>query len=163
MTRTRAFLIACAVAVASLGVVHAQYGTPPAAQSGQQLIDGTWLLGLAGGGNHNYRGAITATAGGTQAAAFQLPANVALFSVDTVATSGDSVKMPFCVAGQMFTLANTSANTLYIFANNNTNRATNSTDTINDIANATEYQLATDTSALFFCAVNGKWKAIKSA
>lgn len=143
-------------------VVNAQIGIPPTAQSGPALQDGTWLNGLAGGGNRNFISGITAHAGGTQAAGFQLPSNVALISVDTVASTSDSVLLPFCIAGQVIDLSNTGAQTLNVYANPNTNRATATTDTINAVANATAYTLTTTQVGRFFCPKNGAWKASKT-
>lgn len=130
-------------------------GTQPPVNSRQQLVDGLWLNGLANGQNRSYVNGITAHAGGTKAAALQLPAAVSLIQVATVASSGDSVLLPQALAGTEFRLANSGANTLYAYGRG--------TDTVNDVATATEYQLATETSALFFCAIDGQWKAIKSA
>lgn len=140
----------------------AQIGVPPTAQSGPALQDGTWLLGVASGQNAAFVNGITAHAGGTQAAGFQLQPNAALIEIDTVATTNDSVLLPFCIAGGWMDIANAGAQTVAIYANPNTNRATATTDTINGAANTSSYTLATNVSARFFCAKSGSWKAIKS-
>jgi hypothetical protein len=127
-------------------------GKPPVANSSYALQDGRWLLALAGGQNRSYQNGITAHSGGTKAAAFQLPAGVALFEVDTVAANGDSVLMPAAKAGQIVTLFNNGASTLDIYGRG--------TDTINGTATGTAKTMATLTSAVFFCAKDGVWGAI---
>lgn len=126
-------------------------GIAPTNGSGPGLQDGQWLLAVAAGGNRSYKNGITATAGGTKAAAFQLPASVQLFEIDTVATNGDSVLMPAAKAGQICMVFNNGAATLDIYGRG--------TDTINGAATATAFTLATDTCAIFFCAKNGAWGA----
>lgn len=138
-------------------------GTPPAAQSGAGLQDGTWLLGLANGQNLSFVSGLTATAGGTQAAALALPGSATLIEVDTVATTGDSVMLPQCVASRVLTIINAGAGTLYVYGNSATNRATSAADTINGTAGSTAYQMATLITAQFICAKSGAWKALKSA
>lgn len=160
--KVTSLLVAFALAGGVALVAKAQIGIPPTQQSGPALQDGTWLNGLAGGGNRNFVSGLVAHAGGTQAAGLQLPANVALIQIDTVATTSDSVLLPFCIAGQVMDIANAGAQTLAIYANPNTNRATATTDTINAAANTSSYTLATNVSGRFFCPKNGLWKATKS-
>ncbi len=135
-------------------------GTPPG--TGFATVDGNWLNGLANGLNRSAQSGITAKAGGTQAAATALPAQVALVQVDTVATTGDSVYLPFCLTGQEIKLRNAGAGTLYVYGNATVNPATGGADTINGTAGSTAYQLATQTTASFFCAKNASWSAIKT-
>lgn len=133
----------------------AEVGTSPPVNSRQALQDGVWLRGLANGQNRSYINGLTAHAGGTKAAAFQIPAGVALVQFDTVATSGDSALLPQALAGMEVTVANSGADTLSIYGRG--------TDTINDVATATNYDVATNVSVRFFCAKDGQWKGIKSA
>lgn len=126
-------------------------GTAPAKNSRQALQDGLWLNALANGQNRSYQNGIVAHAGGTKAAAFQLPAAVSLIEVDTVATTGDSVLAPEALAGTEFRLYNAGANTLDVYGRG--------TDTINGAATATAYTIASGVSATFFCATNGSWAA----
>lgn len=126
-------------------------GIAPTKGSGPGLQDGNWLNGLASGQNLSYQNGITAHSGGTKAAAFQLPAGVALFQIDTVAAGGDSVLLPAAVAGTEINVFNNGANTLDIYGRG--------TDTINKVATATAYLLDAGTSANFFCAKNGAWGA----
>lgn len=157
-------LLTTIAALAIVGVLHAQgtVGIPPA-QQGPALQDGTWLNGIANGYNRSFVSGLTATAGGTQAAALVLPANVMLIEVDTTATSGDSVMLPQCVASRVLTIINAGAGTLYVYGNVATNRTTGSADTINGTAGSTAYQMATLIVSNFYCAKNGAWKALKSA
>lgn len=130
-------------------------GTSPVPGGGFALIDQLWLNGLSGGSNRRYVNSVTAHAGGTKAAAYQLPANVAAIEVDTVASDNDSVLLPQAKAGTVIAVFNAGAHTLGIYGKG--------TDTINSVATATQYSLATTVSALFFCAKDGAWAAIKSA
>lgn len=129
-------------------------GIAPANGSGPALQDGQWLLGVAAGNNRAYKNGIVAHAGGTKAAAFQLPAGVQIIEIDTVATNGDSVLMPAAVQGQIVMVCNNGAATLDIYGRG--------TDTINGVATATAYALTVNQSAVFFCAKNGNWGAVHS-
>lgn len=133
----------------------AEVGTSPPVNSRQALQDGVWLRGVAGGQNRSYINGLTATAGGTKAAGLQIPAGVALVQFDTVASGSDSALLPNALAGMTFRLANSGASTMSVYGRG--------TDTINDAATATNYDIATNVSVDFFCAKNGQWKAIKSA
>jgi O-acetylhomoserine/O-acetylserine sulfhydrylase-like pyridoxal-dependent enzyme len=130
-------------------------GRPPVAGSGYALQDGRWLLALAAGGNLAYENGITATAGGTKAAAFQLPAGVFLFEIDTVANAGDSVLMPAAIQGNMVAIFNNGASNLDIYGRG--------TDTINQSTTATAYVLTPGQCAILFCAKTGLWGANKTA
>lgn len=130
-------------------------GTAPAQNSRQALPDGIWLRGLANGQNRSYVSGITAHSGGTKAAAFQLPAAVSFIEVDTVAADADSVLAPQATKGSSFALFNASAHTLDVYGRG--------TDTINLAATATAYALTTGQTALFFCAKDGSWAAVKTA
>jgi|SRR6185312_9706423 hypothetical protein len=133
----------------------ATVGKPPPFQSSYALQDGRWLLGLANGLNRSYQNGITAHSGGTKAAAFQLPANVALFEIDTVAADTDSALLPAAKTGQIVMVFNAGAHTLDLYGRG--------TDTINLSATATAYALTTGQCALFFCSKDGAWGAIKTA
>lgn len=128
-------------------------GTPP--NRGFGLQDGNWLLALAGGGNRNFEAGLVAHAGGTKAAALQLPAGVALLELDTVATAADSALLPQAKAGTLVLVRNAGVASANLYGKG--------TDTINVLATATAYALANGVSALFFCVVDGNWSAIKSA
>lgn len=158
---------ACALVVAIACVFAATTSrSQPVGQvpgTGPNTVDGTWLNGLANGQNQTFVSGLTATAGGTQAAALQLPGTATLIEVDTVATSGDSVMLPQCVASRVLTIINAGAGTLYVYGNSATNRATAAADTINGTAGSTAYQLTTTLVAQFYCAKSGAWKALKSA
>lgn len=130
-------------------------GTAPAKNARQALQDGLWLNGLANGQNRSYVNGITAHSGGTKAAAFQLPAAVSLIEVDTVAADNDSVLAPQAAKGATFLIFNAGAHTLNIYG-----RGTN---TINGAATATAYSLTTGQTAIFFCAKDGSWAAVKTA
>lgn len=127
-------------------------GIAPTNGSGPGLQDGQWLLGVAAGNNRSYKNGIVAHAGGTKAAAVQLPAGVQLLEVDTVASLHDSVLMPAAVAGQIVMVFNNGAAGMDIYGRG--------TDTINGAATANAHTLATETAAVFFCAKNGAWAGV---
>lgn len=130
---------------------------------GFALADGQWLRGLSDGNNDSAKNAITAHSGGTQAAGFALPVGFSFIQVDTVAADGDSVLMPFAQLGERKMIFNNGAHTLDIYASPNTNPLTASTDVINKSTNTTAYTLTTGQAAIFFCAKNGIWAAVKTA
>lgn len=141
-------------------IAHAAIGTPPG--TGPALIDGVWLNGLAGGTNYTYQSGITAHAGGTQAAAFQLAAGINMFEVDTVASANDSVALPQCVAGSKLWLRNASAsNNMAVYGSPTVNSLTAANDTINGTAGSSAYTINSQTNGVFFCAKNGAWSAGK--
>lgn len=143
-------------------------GRQPQQGQGIGQPDFPWLLGLAGG-NNRLTQSITAFAGGGAANATQMGAanaqglEAALIELRTVATAGDSGKLPQAIAGKTLCVFNNTANSADIFAVQSTNKATGSTDTINALATATAYALAAGVSALFFCTRDGFWSAVKSA
>jgi hypothetical protein len=149
-------IVSAAVAVS--GLAFAVTGQVPV--NGFQTPDGTWLLGLAGGTNYAYQYGITAHAGGGQAGAFVLPAQINMLEVDTVASANDSVALPFAVAGSYLLVRNAAAsNSMNVYANPGTNLLTNSTDTINGSTNSTAYAVGGQNVAIFFAAKNGIWSA----
>jgi hypothetical protein len=130
-------------------------GIQPPQGSGPALQDGQWLNGLANGYNRSYINGLTAHAGGTKAAALQIPAAVALVQFDTVTTNGDSALLPQALAGSEVTVISSGAATMSVYGKG--------ADTINNAATATAFSMATNTTARFVCAKDGQWKAILSA
>jgi hypothetical protein len=130
-------------------------GRAPVTGQTYALQDSRWLLGVANGLNRSSQNTITAAAGGTKAAAFQLPAAIQLFEVDTVANDNDSVLLPAAKAGQIVFVFNNGAHILGVYGRG--------TDTINQSVTATQYSMAAALSAVFFCAKDGAWAAVKSA
>ena len=130
-------------------------GIAPPAGSGPALQDGQWLLGVAAGTNKPYQNRLVAHAGGTKAAAIQLADGVAIFGFATVVTNGDSALLPAAKAGTAIFVRNAGAATLSLYGKG--------TNIINGAATATNYDLLTNTSALFFCAIDGSWSAIKTS
>lgn len=130
-------------------------GKAPPAGSSFQLIDGRWALAVANGSNRSYQNGITAHSSGTKAAAFQLPANVQLFEIDTVAADHDSVLLPAGKQGQIVMVANPTSHILDVYGRG--------TDTINGIATATAYSVGANKSAIFFCSKDGSWGGNLSA
>lgn len=130
-------------------------GVPPTPGGGPALVDQNWLNGLAGGANRSFINGRTATAGGTKAAAYQIPAGVAIVGFSTVATAGDSALLPAALAGTIVCVRNAGVASMNIYGRG--------TDRINGSTTATAYALVNDTSAIFFCALDGAWSAVKTA
>jgi len=97
---------------------------------------------------------ITAYAGGGQASAVALTATYN--RITTVATAGDSVKLPAAKAGSLITVFNKAAtNSLNVFP------ATG--DVINALSANAAYAMAATKGATFVCMVNGTWDTILTA
>lgn len=91
---------------------------------------------------------ITATAGGGQGPAFQI--TTALARVLTVASIGDSVKLPASVAGLTIAILNSGANSLNIFPAQG--------DAINALAVNAAFALASGgVTTYFVCYTAGQW------
>jgi len=161
MLKTAFNMLVGALIAASVSVALAVTGQPQV--QGFQTPDGTWLLGLAGGQNFSYQFGIVAHAGGTQAACTVLPAGIAFMSVDTVASSGDSVCLPFAVAGTNIQIANNSSTTLNIFGQAGNNPLTGAADTINNTAGSTNYSPTTQQNVECVSPKNGVWRCMKGA
>jgi hypothetical protein len=160
MNRLLAAVCAAVTAIAlSFAPARAdQVGTAPG--TGFALVDGNWLNGLARGANQAFQNGLTAHAGGGQSAALALGTTATLFEVDTVASTNDSVALPFCVAPLAVTVVNNGANTLALYASSSTNGATATTDKINGAANTTPYAIAANAWATFACVKNGVWQTV---
>ena len=148
-----------AFVVAAVGSAFAVVGSIP--QTGFRLIDGNWLNGLASGQNQNFQNGITAHAGGTQAACLILKNGSWLYEVDTVASSGDSICLPYAAAGTTLTIRNAGANNLNFFPQNTNNQLTAATDTINGQTNTTTFVLTNNWVADCFSAKNGAWSCAR--
>lgn len=99
---------------------------------------------------------ITAHAGGTQAAGYQLTA--AINSVDTVGSAADSVLLPLAAVGMQVVIANTTGTSMTVYGAG--------TDTINLVATATGVAQAANTKAVYYCskvAPAGNWIRVLSA
>lgn len=100
--------------------------------------------------------AITAHSGGTQAAAYQLTAQ--LSRVTTVAVAADSVALPVALAGMKLTVINAAAaNAMNLYANNN------SVDVINALSQGTAISVVANKTIECYCAVNGTWNTVLTA
>ena len=94
-----------------------------------------------------FKDSITAFAGGGQASATLLTA--AYNRITTVATAGDSVKLPVSQAGMQVVIDNKGANPHQVFGSG--------TDTINGIATGTGISQSINQIATFYCNVAGNW------
>lgn len=125
-------------------------------QPGFQLFDGSALNHLFTkifqGGLSRETG-ITAHAGGTKAAAYQLSRSLNL--VATTATNGDSVLLPKAIAGSIVVVTNAGAATLSVYGKG--------TDTIDGNSTATADSLATTKTRIYVCYATGAWYTMISA
>lgn len=158
MLKTMRDMLLGAVVAAMVGGAVAAVGVAPG--SGPQLIDGAWLNGVVGGQNFTYQSGITAHAGGTQAACLNLNPGIYLYELDTVASSGDSICVPFAQVGTNFSIRNAGAQSANLFAQSGTNLLTATTDQINGSSNASAYALPANQSAECFVAKNGQWSCV---
>lgn len=92
---------------------------------------------------------ITANAGGGQTNATLLTSE--MNKVTTVATAGDSVKLPASVAGLTIILENAAANAMQVFGLG--------TDTINGVATATGVSQMAGSVVIYTCYTAGAWYA----
>jgi len=110
-----------------------------------------------------YQNGITALAGGAQAGSPVLGYNVT--EITTVATTNDSVQLPFAIPGAQVQVNNVGANTARIYANQspNVNNASAldqivANTTVTKTANATPITLASGYTLSFMCTTIGVWK-----
>lgn len=132
---------------------------PNTFDTGVGLIDHDKLnanfVSIATGGASTPINNITAHAGGTQAAAFQL-AGSTRYRVTTVGSAGDSVALPLA-ASQALVVINASGTSMNIYAFNG------SSDTINGTAGSTPVALAGGKTIEFLSAGAGVWNTLLSA
>lgn len=153
MLKTITNFIAGALVASAVATAFAVTGIQPQSGNSNSLIDGTWLLGLAGQQNELYQSGITA-AGTTQATAASIPAGIGLIEVDTVG-AGSGVRLPSAIAGTEIQLYNSTGTTLAVYPNLANNPITGVQDTING---STSFSDTTVITALM-CAKNGVWGA----
>jgi hypothetical protein len=103
---------------------------------------------------------VTATAGGTKAAAYALDYGAS--KVSTCATNNDSVLLPYAYPGAVCVIYNAGAATLAVFGKG--------TDTVNAVATGTANTLATGVSAVYVGMAGsgdgtdaGNWARVMSA
>jgi hypothetical protein len=98
--------------------------------------------------------ALTAHAGGGQGSALQLSKEIN--RVTTVATAGDSVKLPASIAGMKVIVVNAAAaNAMDVFPT--------SGEAINALTADTALSVAANKTVMFVCAVTGTWNSIVTA
>lgn len=116
-------------------------------------VDGK-AVRLSGFLERSYTNGITAFAGGGQASATQLLTD--LNRVPTVATAGDSVKLPDAVVGRSIFVKNAhAANSLNVFPKTG--------ESINALGANAAFAVAAGKSAHFYCVLTGQWDSILSA
>jgi hypothetical protein len=94
-----------------------------------------------------FANAVTAFAGGGQGSA--TPLTKLINRVSTVATQGDSVRLPASAAGLAITIINAGAQAMQVFGAG--------TDTINGVATATGVSQGINTTAVYECTAAGNW------
>lgn len=98
--------------------------------------------------------AITATVGGAQAGAYQII--YGMNRVTTVASSGDSVKLPICAGGKVVFIVNAAAsNALNLYGQTG--------ETINALSANTAFSLAANKAAIATCGTDGAWYVVLTA
>jgi len=135
-----------AFTIQSASYAHLPLVVPPAPNSSSIGSVGSTLavLGLVAESTTN---GITAFAGGGQGSAAALSTEIN--RVSTVATVGDSIRLPAAVAGLTLVVANTAANACNVFPGTG--------DTINgQAANAAVNQMSSSI-CFYCCSVNGSW------
>lgn len=111
-------------------------------------------LAVAGYNIHSNANALTAHVGGGQGSALQLAKEVN--RVTTVASAGDSVKLPASVAGMQVTVINAAAaNAMDCFPS--------SGDAINALVADTALSIVANSTVIFTCAVAGVWNTVVTA
>lgn len=115
-------------------------------------VAGVWVvdsgMGFAGQlPTEIYQDTITAFAGGGQASATLLAAENN--RITTVATIGDSVKLPASAAGMSIVVVNHGANAMQVYGSG--------TDTVDDVATATGVAQMNGSVALYYCVTAGAW------
>jgi hypothetical protein len=96
---------------------------------------------------------ITATAGGTKAAAYVLTKSMSRIS--TCATAADSVLLPAALYGASCFVANDGAASAQVFGQG--------TDTIDGVATATGVAIANGKRRMFVCFADGAWTSLLGA
>jgi hypothetical protein len=159
MVKTIANMLVGAFVAAAVSAALAVTGQAPV--PGFQAIDGSWLLGVVQGVNWTYQNSITAHAGGGQTACQNLPASIYLIEIGTVASTSDSVCLPFAIQGTNMSIHNAGAQTVNIFGQSANNLLTGSADTINGTAGSSAYSMISQNSAECFAAKNGVWACVQ--
>ena len=124
-------------------------GIAPSRGDSFELIEGSWASAVAQGLNSSYQ-TVKAYATGGQTKATQIAVNASLVYISTVASGGDSVKLPAAKAGMVKMILNGTATSANVFGYN-------STDTINGTVGSTAAALAGNKSAVYFCPKDGYW------
>lgn len=122
------------------GTVWVQGGTSGSSPTFQNLI-------LTGYLYESFTDNVTAHAGGGQALATQLTTEMT--RVTTVATAGDSIKLPPSQAGLTLFVTNHGANAMQVYGSG--------TDTIDDVAAATGVSQMANSEVIFCCFTAGQW------
>jgi hypothetical protein len=160
MIKTLLNMLAGAIML-GMGAALALTGTAPLPYTGPALQDGLWLNGLAGGLNFLYQSGLTAHAGGGQTACLSITPGFYLYEIDTVATTNDSICLPFATPGFNLSIRNAGAQTLGIYGQSANNALTGSADTINGTAGSTNYSMIANNSAECFVAKAGVWSCVQ--
>lgn len=133
---------------------------------GKHLIEGKDLYQFATSVFSTQAG-ITATAGGTQAAAY--PLQYTINEVATVANVADSVMLPIGLPGQKIVIINDAANSLQVFGQVANAQNGSVGDTIAAHGSASQSATATGVAqagasvAVYYCFTLGKWKQLLTA
>lgn len=125
-------------------------------QPGFRLFDGSALNTLFSRifqGGLSRKDTITATAGGTKAAAIQL--DKSLNHITVCATNGDSALLPKAIAGSIVVVRNDGAANASLYGKG--------TDTIDGAATANATALNAGVSKMFVCFTTGAWFTLSAS
>jgi hypothetical protein len=129
------------------------YGSRPVGD--EQLISGRFVNGLSWGDNIVFKNGIGAT-GNSQATAFQMPTQVAIYQIDaSTASTAIGVNMPPAIQGNNLFVINNTANAVTVYPPVANNAATGAQDTFNN--NAASFSLPANSGVGFTCGKNGRW------
>lgn len=157
MLKTITNFLAGALVASAIATAFAVQGIQPQPGNSNSLVDGTWLLGLAGQINELYQSGITA-AGTTQATATPIPAATGLIEIDTVPASS-GVRLPSAIAGTEIQIFNSTSTALVFYPNLANNPITGVQDTINGGTSVSDTGHSGGFITAFMCAKNGVWGA----
>lgn len=115
------------------------------------FFDGTNWTAVAQRDSH--KTGITAFAGGGQASATAILHEIN--RVTTVATAGDSVKLPAASPGMRITLINAGASIMDVFPSTG--------EEIDGLGMDTQYPMIAGDVTTFFCAASGQWDSLEGA
>lgn len=119
---------------------------------GARLIDGGPLNEQLAKPHYNASDGLVAHAGGGQTNALLMTARINRYT--TVASAGDSAKLPSSAAGKVIYVVNDTSNAMQVYGSGS--------DTINDVATGTGMSVSANSATVYVGTVPGKWYSVGS-